>query len=376
MPAFRSVGAVSSSASAITPALPTGWATNDILLLFFETSNQNAGSVPTGTGATWVEVTGSPQGTGTAGSSGAGTGLRVYWARATSTTAAPAVPDSGDHNYGYIAAYTGCATTGNPWEVTAGGVKATASTSFSATGVTTTTANDLIVVAMACGTDTTTTQISAFTNANLTGLTFRAGTQILTGSGGGVYICDGTKAAAGATGATTGTQAASSPNAFLTIALNPATVTAVKATGIGSAKQPLALIPVNSPALEVSGYSWPGIGSGDTINAIQVTINQFATSAGMGAPTFELWDNSGTPTQIGGTQTGTATTTSSNIDSAIFTGVSYGMLATLSVRIYAHKGTASTGAIQNVNWVGLYANTTPAVGGALPELVMATRIAS
>ena len=151
-------------------------------------------------------------------------------------------------------------------------------------------------------------------------------------------------------------------------------IAAVKATGAGSARN--AAPAVDSSALEVSGYTWPGVGSGDTINNITVTINQFASSATLPAPTFELWDNSGTPAKIGATQTGTATTSAANVDTAVFTGVTYSMLAALSVRITAHKGTAVSGTIQNVNWVGLTANTTPAVGGAaLPELIMATRIA-
>src|SRR5205823_4344615 len=39
-------------------------------------------------------------------------------------------------------------------------------------------------------------------------------------------------------------------------------------------------------------------------------------------------------------------------------------LATLRVRVYGHQGTAPKGAVQNVNWVGLYVTLTPAANTA------------
>src|SRR6266487_6493986 len=120
--AFRAAGAVSSSLNAATPALPAGIQVDDILLLVWETSNQNGTAAPTSTVGTWAEVTGSPQGTGTAGTSGSGTGLRVFWARVVAGFTAPTMSDSGDHNWAVILAYSGCVTSGNPWDVTNGGV--------------------------------------------------------------------------------------------------------------------------------------------------------------------------------------------------------------------------------------------------------------
>src|SRR6266487_4054661 len=256
--AFRAAGAVSSSLNAATPALPAGIQVDDILLLVWETSNQNGTAAPTSTVGTWAEVTGSPQGTGTAGTSGSGTGLRVFWARVVAGFTAPTMSDSGDHNRAVILAYSGCVTSGNPWDVTNGGVEAASDTSGTDVGVTTTVAGELVVVVAACGTDSTTTQITTFTNASLAGLAKRAGTQITTGSGGGAYIADGTLAAAGASGATTWTQAAASPKAFLTIALlsQPATSAAAGAAlGTGTAPQPIAAAGLYAATVAADGPS-------------------------------------------------------------------------------------------------------------------------
>ena len=88
------------------------------------------------------------------------------------------------------------------------------------------------------------------------------------------------------------------------------------------------------------------------------------STALMGPPSYELWDDSGTPSLLG-SGTGVTSTSSANVDSVTFTNVTYAMLATLRVRIYAHQGTAPKGAIQNVNWVNLTANITPAANTAL-----------
>ena len=79
MPTYVAAGAVASGTGAISPALPSGIQTNDILLLFLETANQTI-SISNQNGGTWTQVTNSPQGTGTGGSSGS-TALTVFWSR-------------------------------------------------------------------------------------------------------------------------------------------------------------------------------------------------------------------------------------------------------------------------------------------------------
>ena len=153
--------------------------------------------------------------------------MNVFWARATSTSmSAPTVADSGDHNYAQILTYRGVITTGVPWDVTGGGVKAVASTSVTVTSVTTTVANTLIVQGVARNLNGVGGIFSAEANANLTSITERndSGTTSSGGcsNGGGFAVWDGGMAAAGATGPTTAT-VTSSINAFLTIALRSQT---------------------------------------------------------------------------------------------------------------------------------------------------------
>src|SRR5216684_4119725 len=190
---FVSAGAVASSTGTITPALPANIANDDILLLFLETANQ-AITIPTPNGGTWTEVInaaqGSPQGTGTGGASGA-TRLTVFWSRYNGTQGAPTTSDSGDHQLGRILAFRGVINTGNPWDVTAGGVDAVSNTSGSIPGTTTTVANDFIVAAIATGlpNSTGTTNFSAWANgAPLVNLLEQTDNTANVGVGGGLGI--------------------------------------------------------------------------------------------------------------------------------------------------------------------------------------------
>ncbi len=221
MPTFVAAGAVASGTGAITPALPAGIATNDILLLFLETANQ-AISISNQNGGTWTAVANSPQGTGTAGGSNA-TRLTVFWSRYNGTQGAPTTSDSGNHQLGRIVAIRGAATSGNPWDVTAGGVESTADTSGAIPGATTTVANTLVVAAIATALPDAdgTADFSAWTNANLTSVTERTDNTVTAGNGGGLGIATGGKATAGAYGTTTVTCATAARKGMMSIALKP-----------------------------------------------------------------------------------------------------------------------------------------------------------
>ncbi len=221
IPTFVAAGAVAYGTGAITPALPSGIATNDILLLFLDTSNQTI-TIPTPNGGTWTQVTNSPQGTGTGGSSGS-VALTVFWSRYNGTQGAPTTSDSGDHQIGRIIAIRGATTSGNPWDVTAGGVDATASTTATIPGATTTVANTLVVVAAAVGLPNSngTANFSAWTNANLSSIAERIDNTRNAGVGGGIGVATGGKATAGAYGNTTVTLAASAKKAMLSLAIKP-----------------------------------------------------------------------------------------------------------------------------------------------------------
>jgi hypothetical protein len=220
-PMFVAAGAVASGTGAITPSFPSGIAAGDILLLFLETSNQ-AISVSNSNGGTWAAVTNSPQSTGTAAGS-TGARLTAFWSRYNGTQGAPTTSDSGNHQLGRIIAIRGAAASGNPWDVTAGGVEATSDTSGSIPGTTTTVANTLVVAAIATSLpdSSTTTDFSSWTNSNLTGLTERTDNTTSSGNGGGLGIATGTKATAGAYGNTTVTLTSSAYKGMMSIAIKP-----------------------------------------------------------------------------------------------------------------------------------------------------------
>jgi MSHA biogenesis protein MshQ len=212
-PAFEAAGTAVGGTGAVSPAWPAH-AAGDIALLFVETTGGQTATLSTAAG--FVEITGSPQATGTTTN---GTRITVFWARATTAAmASPTVAGPGDHVYAQILTYRGAAATGNPWNVTGGGVKATASTSVTVTGVTTTVADTLIVQAVARDNDSAAAAFSALANANLTSLTEQTDAGTTSGNGGGFVVWDGVKASAGATGNTTAT-VTSSVNAFISIAL-------------------------------------------------------------------------------------------------------------------------------------------------------------
>jgi hypothetical protein len=170
--------------------------------------------------------------------------------------------------------------------------------------------------------------------------------------------------------------AGSSQLAFTETLLPAITVTAVKATGTGTAKNPAATVVENSPPLELSSFGvFAAIGAGDTINSVTITTNTFSSSTLMGAPTYQLWDDSGAPTQIGTDQTGVASTDPAHLDTFVFTGIAYSKLATLRVRIQAHQGAAAKGAIQYVNWTSLNVNYSPAGGTSVLARVAASAAA-
>ncbi len=214
-PLFQATGTAVSGTEAVSPAW-SAHAVNDIALLFVESAGGEAVALSTAAG--FVAVLNSPQATGTGT---AGTRITVFWARATSTAmVAPTVSDPGDHVYAQIITYRGVINTGNPWDVTGGNVKATASTAGNVSSITTTVPDTLIVQAVARDNDSDAAAFSAQTNANLTGITERSDAGTASGNGGGFAVWDGVKATAGATGDTTAT-VTSSINAFLTIALQP-----------------------------------------------------------------------------------------------------------------------------------------------------------
>src|SRR5215207_10251127 len=91
-----------------------------------------------------------------------------------------------------------------------------------------------------------------------------------------------------------------------------------------------ATVNATGPTREVNGFgTFTGVGSGDTINHITVSIASLvANTTRMDAFTVQLWD--GTTAQIGATQTCTESTSTLNVDAFNITGVTFAQLANLA----------------------------------------------
>ena len=214
-PTYQAAGTAGAGAGAVTPTWPAHVA-GDVALLFVTTVGGEAVTLSSNT-AGFVQVPNSPQNSDTGTN---GTRITVFWARATSAAMAnPTIADPADHVYARILTYRGVISTGNPWDVTGGGIKATASASVTVTGVTTTVPDTLIVQAVTHDRDNAGAHFSAQTNANLTGITERTDAGTNSGNGGGLAVWDGEKLTAGATGGTSADITNNVDNAFLTIAL-------------------------------------------------------------------------------------------------------------------------------------------------------------
>ena len=146
---------------------------------------------------------------------------------------------------------------------------------------------------------------------------------------------------------------------------------AVVLSGTGSLAASAVLSEI-SPALEAYDFGpFPQIPANSAITSVTVVISEWASGAGMAGTTFQLWDGIAN-TQIGSNQTGNASTSPANLDTAVFTGVSYSQLAGLRVRIYANA--LASGVTEMTATVSLVVTFTPAVnaytapGDALAEI--------
>lgn len=215
-PSVRAGGTAVSGAADIVPTLPDGVQQNDILLLVVETANQPV-AIPSG----WTQVPNSPQGIGTAGV-GSATAIQAFWRRATNSETAPTVSGTTDHKSARIYAIRNAATTGTPFEATAGNTLGSASTAVTIPSVTTLGDNRLILMFASREDDhASTVGITGWTNANLADIVMLGGAGTTIGNGGGFTGAAGVKATAGATGTTTATAQTATNQARLIIAFRP-----------------------------------------------------------------------------------------------------------------------------------------------------------
>lgn len=227
---WQALGTIDGAANAgAAPSMPTH-VTGDIIFIVVESANENVGAVtPTGYTAVTTAV-----GTGTAAGTAA-TRASVWWKRAASSgETTPSLGDYGDHTIAVIFTVRGAVVSGSPINIAATAVDAAATTAGSCPGATTTVTDALVINVMTNAIDATTAVIpGAVTNANLTGLTKRFDAGNISGNGGGIAIISGSKATAGATGATTFTTT-SSVHSYMTFAVAPDT-TAPTITSTNSA---------------------------------------------------------------------------------------------------------------------------------------------
>lgn len=211
------IGTVANSVSDASPAWPVGHQADDIGLLVVESVGGE--SIALGTANGFQAISGAEASTG-AGT--AGTRVKVFIARATSSSmAAPTVTDPGDHVHSAIHVLRGfnsSASLSDLIDAVATSVKASASTSASAPGVTTTVADTLVMNIISRDTDSSAAAFSAWSNADLTDAWEHIDVGTTGGNGGGVAIYAGHKAAAGSVASTTAT-VSSSINASITLAL-------------------------------------------------------------------------------------------------------------------------------------------------------------
>ena len=221
-PVQRVIGTYVSGLNAITPAPNAGHVSGDVELLFVETANE---AITLTTPAGFAQVTGSGVGVGTAAGTD-GTRMTVFWRLWDGAAGSPTTADSGNHQIAVIASYSGVIATGNPWDVVGSNQQTPATTAGSASGVTTTVADTLVVIATAGAQPDAlgTAEFSGWTNANLATLTERFDQTDTAGNGGAIGIADGSLATAGATGATTFTTATSTTKDNVVIALLPVVV--------------------------------------------------------------------------------------------------------------------------------------------------------
>ena len=204
IPAVRASGAYGSGTTSVTLTMPTVVAGDLILVILESSDSTTAAGTPAVSGYTLIHE--STQGSGSTGV----TTLSIYGKIAVGSDANVAVTSVGDHVSGHILTIKdhGCASVA---DVQVGTAQGAGTGNGTALGITTTTANALIVACVASSRDAATTDanMSAWTNANLTGGTEQRDNTVTTGAGGGIGVWTATKVSAGATGNTTVTIGAS-----------------------------------------------------------------------------------------------------------------------------------------------------------------------
>lgn len=219
---FVGKGSFASGTTSLTPGLPAGLQAGDLMVLALE-SESDLISVPGG----WSQVAGSPFAIGTPNNPGS-VWTRVYTRVFQAGDTAPTITSTNAlHAVAIVLGFRGVDQT-TPLDATPVFSQGSGTT-ISLTGITTATA-DAVVLAIAgldVDVDTTDQVTGAPTNGTLAFAGFGSGGElhdeaVALGNGGGLWIAAGRKATAGATGSISATMATGSAFAAATLALRPA----------------------------------------------------------------------------------------------------------------------------------------------------------
>lgn len=221
-PAFRSAGTLFSSAAAdVTPPAPAGLATNDIEFLLIE-SQAGTHTLTTANGfaqiGTDIDV---PNATSTIATHGS-----LWWRRWNGSAGSPVVAFAGNTNHVQAQrfAFSGCETTGNPWDFVDTSSEAVEDTTGTASSTSSTSGTDRLIAVFlgsAKPDSVTTAEISSPANANLANVTERVDNASNSGNGGHFGLITGEKATAGSVGDTTYTKANAGYKFHFVVALKP-----------------------------------------------------------------------------------------------------------------------------------------------------------
>lgn len=207
-------GPYTSGTANISPETILGHAANDYLLCLAHSAGGE--NIVLGTANGFSELTDSPSATG---ATTAGVKVAAFGQLADSSSeVGPTITDPGDHCGGrimHIRHTSGAPTVG----VTNANQKASATTSFSISGDTTTADNSLCIMVSGRDNDSAAAAYSAVTNADLSSLMEMCDQGTTSGNGGGMGIFIGLDTTAGSVGATTGTVTSSiNANYFISFA--------------------------------------------------------------------------------------------------------------------------------------------------------------
>ena len=218
VPLFRSRGTLLNATTGVTVTPPSGLATNDIEFLVCE-SQDEAISLTTANG--FVEVTGSPislpSGTATIATRGA-----LFWRRYAGQ-GDPITNDPGNHILAQRYAFSGCETSGDPWDFIQVSSEAVEDTSGVATGNTTLDNNRLVVffIGSSKPDSVSTAESNSYSAPSLASVTERGDNAGNAGNGGHIAVITGELTTAGATGNLSYTKASTGYKWHFAVALKP-----------------------------------------------------------------------------------------------------------------------------------------------------------